>query len=391
MFARQRRSFRTAAGLMTIGMLALSGCSSSSNSDSSSGSPSGSQTASLRAMKTDLATFSGQVTDLPRVTPVPKASSLHGKTVWWVPLGSAVDAGIGPTLKTALDKLGVRLHTCNGNFLPTTVAGCLQQASSQGADAVMTGYVDYKSIPTAFDSLAARGIPVLLAGAVNNSGRKQTAAFAFADTTSILKRAARTQLEAAIVGSGGKGRLLWVGSSDSAQLASITTYARSFVHDHCSGCSFDQFSINSASLPKLTSQASAELTSHAGTNYVLTEIDPFTPLVVQAIKTAGLQDKVKVIGTGPLPDTLLDLQKGDSPLVADTGISNSYETWAFTESLVQMMTGVVPPAQVQTIYRLFDSSNAKGLPATAKAYTTVEWFASKSAVASSYATAWGVS
>ena len=387
MFARRRRGVRMAAGLVTAGVLAMTGCSSS---NSSSGSLSGPQDASLTAMKADLDRFSGLVTALPTVAPVPKASSLRGKTVWWVPLGSAVDAGIGPTLNKALGKLDVQVRTCNGNFLPTTVAGCLQQAGNEHADAVMTGYVDYKSIPTAFVSLAARGIPVLLAGAVNDSGKEQTVKFAFADTTSILQRAARTQLEAAVVGSGGKGRLLWVGSSDSAQLSSMTDYARAFVKENCSACSFDDFSINSASLPKLASQAAAQLTSHPDTDYVLTLIDPFTPPVIQAVKTIGLQDRVKVIGTGPLPDTLLELQNGNSPLVADTGISNAYQTWAFTESLVQMMTGIVPPTQVQTIYRLFDSSNAEGLRAIPDAYTTVEWFANESAVATSYASAWGV-
>lgn len=396
MYSQRRRSYGSAAGLLTFAALALAGCGSSSDtssSDTSSSSP-GSSTSvealSLPEMQADLDKYSNLVTELPPVTPVPDAASLRGKTVWWVPLGPPVDAGIGGTLKEAFGKLGVNVHTCDGKFLPTTVASCLEQAGNQNAAAVMTGYVDYKSIPTAFDSLVSKGIPVLLAGAINNSGKAQTAKFAFADTTDILKRLARTQLEVAITASKGKANLMWVAFDDSAQLSSITDYTESFVKKNCLKCSFNTIRTNSAGLPKLNSQTGAALAAHPDTDYVLVQVDPAATSVLQAIQTAGRQSELKVIGAGPTVDTLLKLQSGNTPLIADSGVSNAYETWAFTQSLVQMMTGIVPPEQVQSIYRLFTPDNVKGLSATPTAYGTVDWFASSGDVASSFADAWGV-
>jgi ABC-type sugar transport system substrate-binding protein len=384
-----RKHLLATVALIGAATLALAGCSSTSTPGSGS-STAGSTSASLSALKADLAKYTGLVTDLPKVGAVSGASSLSGKTVWWVPLGPPIDSSNGPAIRDGLGRLGITVHTCDGNFLPTTVASCLQQAGTAHPAAVITGYVDYKSIPTAFDTLASQGVPILLAGAVNDSGKAQSAKFAFGDTTTIQTTAARLQLESAIVRSNGKANILWVGFTDSTQLTKITTYAQSFVKSNCPGCTFTAISTNSASLTKLPSEAGAALTANPNTDYVLPQVDPGTPPVVQAIQTAGLQSKVKVIGSGLSAETLASLQAGNTPIVAVPGLSYAYEGWSFDEALVQMLTGKAPQAQIPSIYRVFTADNAKGLSATGADFGTVKWFASTSAVESSFLKAWGV-
>lgn len=390
----QRRCGRGLAAGTVLSSLALVLAACGSTSDGSGpdgGSGSDTKSSTVATMKTELAQLEQVVTDLPAVTPVPDAGSVKGKTVWWIPLGTQVDASFGPSINEAFASVGITVHTCDGKFLPTTVASCLEQAANQKADAVVTGYVDYKSVPTAFDALASKGIPVLLAGATNNSGKEQSTEFAFADTADIAKRAARTQLEKAIADSDGKGRLLWVGIEDSAQLKAITSYAKSFVEKECSGCTWEQVTTTSASLNKLPSQVGATLTANPDVDQVVVQIDPAVPGVIQAIKTSGKQDDVSVIGSGPLPDTLLTLQSGDSPLSAISGSSLRYEAWSFTGSMLQMLTGTVPPGQITTLHRLFTPENAKGLKATPAGFATADWFADDAAVVSSFTDAWGVS
>lgn len=391
MHKSRRRSLHLATvGLLGLLAIILTGCGSTSGAASGAMSNSGAP-ANLSALAADLAKYSAKITHLPSVAPVRGATSLKGKNVWWVPLGTQVDASFGPTLAVAMTKLGVTLHTCDGKFLPTTVASCLQQAGSQGANAVITGYVDYKAVPTAFDALAAKGIPVLLAGAVNDSGKTQSAKFAFADTSTIAQTSTRLQLESAIVGSGGHANILWVGFTDSAALAAITPYAQSFVAQNCRGCTFKAVTTDSAALGKLSSQVGAELVSNPNTNYVVVQIDPGVPLVTTAIQTVGMQARVKVIGDGALPDTMLTLQRGGSPLVSEPGVSLSYESWAFANSLVQMLTGTVPPAQITSLERVFTRASSKGLSITPAEFGTVDWYADNGAVISSFTRAWGVS
>lgn len=371
--------------------LAMAGCGAGGSDAGADDGDAGGLTPELAEMQTDLDQFMGAVTELPDVAAVEGAAALRGKTVWWIPLGPAVDAGVGPAVDEAFSALGVTVRTCDGEFLPTTVATCLDQAVSQGADGVMTGYVDYRSVPAAFDAVLEAGIPVLLAGATNNSGRPQSVEFAVADTTEILQRAARTQLEAAIVDTQGAGNLVWVGFQDSEQLTAVTDYAASYVAEDCPRCTFEQIDINSASLNRLTSQVGATLTSHPDTDYVLVQVDPGVAPVVQAIRTAGLQTSVKVIGIGPTVETMTSLQNADGPLVADSGVSTTYNGWAFSNSLVQMLSGVVPPEQVQSIYRLFTPETVDGLSVTPEAYATADWFTDSDDLAASFTEAWGVS
>lgn len=389
MSSEQRRRGRLASlAVLSAAVLVLAGCSGSSSGSKPQASTIPSSGKTLSAMKADLASHTGLATSLPTVTAVPKAPSLRGKTIWWVPLGGAVDASFGSALKEATGKLGITVHTCDGKFLPTTVASCLQQASSQNPAAVMTGYVDYKSVPTAFNALEAKGIPVLLAGATNNSGKPQSAKFAFADSNDINESLAKLELEQAITSSHGKAHLLYVAFDDSAQLSAISSYGESFVKANCAQCTFDVLHTNSASLTKLASLVGSGLTSHPNTDYVVVQIDPGVAPVLQAIRTAGLQSKVKVIGAGGLPDTIADLQSGNSPLVADAGVSLAYEVWAFTQSLVQMLTGAVPPAQITSLPRVFTADNVKGL--SPRDFTTLNWYASSDAVISSFTKAWSV-
>jgi len=394
MYSRRSGGYRwVLAGLVGAAMFTVAACGSSgtSGAGATAGTSTSVTSSSIADLQADLAKHSDLVTTLPAVPPVSKASSLRGKTVWWVPLGSAVDASFGGAVRQGLGDLGIQVHTCDGQFLPTTVASCLHQAASQHADAVMTAYVDYKMVPTSFNALASAGIPVLIAGAVNDSDKQQSATFAFADTTQIQEVAARLALEEAIVDSQGSGHLMWVGLTDSSQLTSITDYAEQFVKTNCSGCTFTKIGITSANLPKLASEAGAALTANPDTNYVVVQADTATSSVAQAVQTAGLQSKVKIIGTGPLPDTMADLQASSSPVFADAGVSLQYEGWAMDQSLVQMMTGTVPPEQITSLFRMFTRKNASGLPATADGMMSGQWFADGAAVAKTFTDAWGVS
>ncbi|MGH8961311.1 MAG: hypothetical protein ACRDWT_08900, partial [Jatrophihabitantaceae bacterium] len=180
---RNRVTALSVAALAAVTLLAA--CSSSGNSDSN-GTGTSTQPAAAGASdgasaganvgvayaKAELAKFEGTRDTYGTPVPVADVPSLKGKTIWYVPIGTGVPvlASIGTAMTDALGKLGAKVHVCDGKFQPTTVASCMSTAVTQDASAVVTGFVDYAAAPSAFQSIVAQGIPVLVGGEAPSAG-----------------------------------------------------------------------------------------------------------------------------------------------------------------------------------------------------------------------------
>jgi ABC-type sugar transport system substrate-binding protein len=397
--AQPRRHGRRAiilAGLSVLALLlAACGTTSSAGSGGSSDASTGSGTLSslpsgvADAIKADLAKYSAGVNQDPTVKPVTGAGELKGKTVWYVPIGASVPilAAFGTGLQQALSQLDIKMHTCDGKLLPTDMAACLNEAVTQGADAVVTGYIDYKLIPNAFNNLVAHNIPVLVAGASNDSGKPQTAKMAFYDTTSDVNLTLKLEMESVIANSGGKAKILFVGVLDSPQLVQGSGYARQFVKENCPGCSFTEIDYDTAAITQVPSKVSAALIANPGTTYVVDESDAAGPGTLQGLEAAGYAHKVKMAGTNADLDGLQRIKAG-SVQFADVGASPIYFGWLFADGIVTMLTGALPVAYLDEV-RVFTKDNVADLELTPAAYATNSWYGSND-FESGFRTAWGL-
>lgn len=369
-------------------------CSSGSAGSTSSGAagatPGTSASTTIAAAQADLAKFTTGVSNYATIPPVAGLSALKGKTVWYVPIGSAVPIlnAFGVGTQGALAKLGINFHTCDGKFLPTTIASCLNQAASQGADGVVTGYVDYKLVPTAFDNLVAHHIPVLVAGEANDSGKPDSATMAFDDTTPTIEVLQKLDDEAVIADSNGKAKILFVGVTDSPQTLDGAAYSKQFFKDNCPDCTFNEIDYNTASLNKVPSQVSAALISHPDTTYVVVELDAAGANAVSGIQTAGFTNKVKLASTNGGLDALQRIKAGQVQFV-DVGVSATYLGWQFTDGIARMMVGRLPASGLG-IVRVFAKTNVDALTLTPDAYASGAWYGSD-AYQQNFLTAWGVS
>lgn len=390
--------------------LAVSACGSSSTSSPNAGASTsttastgkGSSTApgattspaaaggDFAALKADVAKYTGPVASYSTIKPVSGLAALKGKTIWYVPIGSAVPIlnAFGVGMQGALAKLGIQFHTCDGKFLPTTIAACLDQAATQGADGVVTGYIDYKLVPTAFDNLVSHHIPVLIAGEANDTGKPDSPALAFDDTSPSINELQKLNDESVIIDSAGKAKILFIGVTDSPQTLGAAAYSKTFFADNCSGCTFTEIDYNTASLARVPSQVSAGLIAHPDTTYVISELDASAANAYSGIQTAGYTNKVKLSGTNGGLDSLQRIKAGQTQTV-DAGTSPSYLGWQFTDGIVRMMTGGLPVNGLG-IFRLFNSTNVGSLTLTPAAYLTNAWYGSD-AFENTFETAWGIS
>jgi ribose transport system substrate-binding protein len=396
---RHRSYARRALAAACIGAVTLvaaacssSGSGGSSSNSGSSGSSSGSGSGSsseLTAANADLTQYTKQVASYAAQQQISAVSGLKGKTVWYIPIGASVPilAAFGSGVQQALAKVGITTHVCDGKFLPTNAASCISQAETDGADGVVTGYIDYASMPTSFNSLVSHHIPVLIAGEAPDGGKTSNAQLAFFNAIGTLDLMQKLDMDAVIADSKGKAHIVYLGVTDSPQTLDGANYGKQYLTSHCSGCQLTEITYNTASINKVPSQVSSALISHPDTTYVVDELDAAAQYSVQGIQSAGYANKVKLAATNGALDSLQRINSGTVQFV-DVGTSPIYEGWQFAGGILAMMEGHTPTF-TPGIVRVFNADAVKGLTLTPAAYTTNAWYGSN-AYEQTFLKAWGV-
>ena len=392
-----------AAVVLAVGACSSSGSSSSSSSaDSASSATAAASSASassaasasaagISAMSSQLAKYSAAVTSFAPVSPVSGVSALKGKTVWYIPIGEAtpLTSAIGTNMTAALGQAGIKVHLCDGQFLPTDIATCMAQAITGGAAGVVTGYVDYAALPTAFNSLVSHHIPVFVGGEPADGGKTSSAQLGFDDPAATMDLEQTLLIESVIAHSDAKANILYVGNSDSASTEDAAAYAKSVAAKQCPTCTFTEIDYNTADLSKLPSQVSAALIAHPSTTYVVTELDPANASAVEGVQSAGYTNKVTLASAGGDLDVVQRVRAGHE--MVDVALSPAYDGWQYADGIIRMLTGHNPaPAETLSLARVLTTANTASLALTPTAYANNGWFGNTS-YEQAYLKAWGVS
>src|SRR5436305_8610075 len=112
-----RRAVTTVSALAGATVL-VAGCGSSGTSGTSASS--GASSAGVTQAKAVVGKLSQPTTSFKAPGPAIDASSLHGKSVWYIPISLQAPAfAIGnDSLKTALGKVGITEHSCSADANP---------------------------------------------------------------------------------------------------------------------------------------------------------------------------------------------------------------------------------------------------------------------------------
>lgn len=397
---RSRSALRMGvAGVAAVALLAAAGCSSSGKSGGSGSSSTGGTVAAgssaapaggggLAAAKADIAKFTNAVTQYPAIKTVSGVSALKGKTVWYIPIGSVpILTAFGVGITAALKAAGITTHICDGKFVPTSMATCLNEAVTQGAAGVIGGYIDYQLVRSAYDNVVAHHIPALVAGEAPSAGMTSTPSLAFYDETGLGNQGQKLDMEAVMADSDGKAKILYVGVTDSATTRANAAYAKSFIGANCSGCTFKEIDYNTSSLNKVGSQVSAALISNPDTTYVVNELDSGSGATIAGIQSAGFTNKVKLASASGNLDALQRIHTG-SLQVVDVGESPVFSGWRYADGIIRMLAGQVPVV-ADGVLRVFNKSNVGALTLTPDVYSTNSWYGSD-AYMQTFTTAWGV-
>jgi ribose transport system substrate-binding protein len=392
-----RRSTLAVAGATILTATALTACSSSNSTGGTGGSTgalaggtvSKSASDGVAHANAQIAKFKQERQHYGTPAKVANVPDLKGKTVWYVPIGTSVPVlkTMGTAIDQAMSKLGANVHVCDGKFTPTTVAQCMSDAGTHGAAAVITGFVDYKSVPSAFQSLAAKGIPTLVAGEAKPAGVKANKNLGFFDTTPLTHQAYQLMADAVIADSKGKATVLQIELTDSATTVSNTTASNEEFSKYCADCKVTTVSTTTADIAKLGSLISAKLSANPGTNYVLIPQDAFLQAALPGLQSSGFINKVKIVTAG---GSTAGLQSTKSKQIAyNIGQGAIEQGWAIADAGVRLMSNATVTPETDGPVRVFTPENVKPLQLTDANYNSSVWYGGD-AWQQDFLTAWGV-
>jgi ribose transport system substrate-binding protein len=387
---RRTRGFALAATSAALATL-LGACAQDSVKDKEPTGTAADSEAGIEQAASLLESWAAPLTDYPEEPALSAPVDMAGKTVHIVALGDQIPVihGVAVGLQDALAEVGATGKICDGKFNPTAVADCLKSAGDQGADAVVSLFVDYAMAGTAFDALADQGVKVLVGGVEPSGGRESDDTLAFYDNTGRVDALYEAMSVSAVANGGADAQLLWLKLMDSTTTRSASDKGIAKAHELCPTCGIATAEFTTANLDKLPSAVSAALVSNPKTNLLIVPVDSFVPPALQGVQSAGFGDKVKVISSS---SDLAGLQRiKDGQQVSDLGTPVIYEGWKYANGLMQLMAGdevaAVEPEDMVT--RDFNADNIGELDLTTEAYFTPDWFGDD-AFKQGFLTAWGV-
>jgi ribose transport system substrate-binding protein len=382
---------RVAAVLAAVAAIALlAACSSGTDTTAATGDTGGTSSSDgVAYARAQLAKYSATRDTYGTPVALSTVPDLHGKTVWYVPIGTGVPVltTIGTQMREALGKLGASVHVCDGKFQPTTIASCMNTAATQGASAVVTGFVDYSAAPSAFQNLVSKGIPVLVGGEPVSGGATPGENLGFFDPSGLTQQAFKLMSDAAIADSNGSANVLVVRLTDSSVTTKNNEVGIDELKKYCTKCKITTVDTLTASMNKLGSTIGAKLAANPDTNYLLLPQDAFLQAALPGIQSAGFTSKLKVIAPGGTAAGLQAVKAGQ--IAYNIGQGAVYNGWGFADATVRLLAGAEIQPENDGAIRIFTKDNVSSLDLSGASYNSTAWYGGDQ-WQKDFLTAWGV-
>jgi ribose transport system substrate-binding protein len=368
-----RRTTLPKAGTAAFAAMLMAACSPGTTSDngSSSSSSSGANSA-LAEVQADLDTAMKARDSFAVPGDAVDPSALKGKTVYYIPLTAqnSVFQLYGKKIGEALDSVGVDLQVCDGGANPSQIGGCLDQAMSAKAAAIVTDSIPYGMAGNAIDAARQAGIPVIIANQVADAQHPadKTLAYVNAPTSKMVASVADWM----IVDSGGKASVVLQKVTDNPSTVAWGKAGEKEFADRCPDCTVVVNEISASNFPLIPSSTSSALLSNPDTDYVLSEFEVFVQPTLGGIQQSPNAAKIQV-GSAAASLDGLKMVAGGNLLHADVAQNFRYQGWATADAVFRMVAAQKVP-EYDVSYRLFTAKNIGDIKVTADAEASGEWF-----------------
>jgi ribose transport system substrate-binding protein len=385
-----------APGVTLTAAALLAACSSSSSSSTSASSSTGasSSPAATSSASAGVAAAQKMVTQLEGTTsayPVPTAdvsgvSKFAGKTVFYIPLDAHIPGFVvtAATMKTALEKAGLKFQECDGQGNPSAIASCVSQAQGVNAAGIVLDAIPYGMAQNALDSAKGKGIPIVIADQYSQ-GAQSTNQVAYVQ--GVVDQPSQIAYWL-IASSGGKASAIIGEEEDSPSSIAYVQNALPVFKQDCPDCHIVVKPITaSMSDQQITASVTSNVQTDPTAQYYYTEFEDSLQDTVSGIQAAGKASSVGIAVAGGSVNGL-GLLKDGQLVKAVVAVDQPYAGWALTDEVLRMMTKSGPVTETFPS-RLFDATNIGSIQVTSAAQDSGVWFGDDSYQAS-FEKLWGV-
>jgi ribose transport system substrate-binding protein len=328
------------AGLLgAVALAAVAGCSSSSASpDGSAGDDT--KAAQVAAAQKSSAPFLKPATELNIDTPLTAAPE-KGKRVFWLEGNNGGAAPITPGFKAATAALGWTLTTLSYDPAdPQSASSALQQAVSQKADFIASSGLEAALLGEGLEAAKKARIPVFQIATLDEAGEAANGIYAVVNRSEQIRSNMAGMAAYTVAESGAGAKVLNVTLPDYKILATAADDYRDSLKKACTACTYDQLGISlqefvSGGVP---SQVVSYLQTHADVNYLMLSLGALSTGIDQALQTAGLTQRVKVIGAAPALANVQNLIDGKES--AWILLPEALQAWYVVDAMARFSLGM---------------------------------------------------
>jgi ribose transport system substrate-binding protein len=356
-----RRTYRQNICMATIvvAVTLVAGCSSSSQSGtapSSPGTPSSNGAKAAAAKVADamkLPSFDGN--------PAFDMAALKGKTVTVLLSSSAVPfvANIGKGVQEAANIVGWSATIVDGKGSVTEWSRVVTQAVSQKVDAIITVGASPAAMKPAVALAKDAGIPVVDALTADQE-KDPLVPGTFAHVSISFYDSGALQADYVIANGTPDAHILVFGDNEFPGEVTRVQGMKDEFTKLCPGCQVDVQDTQVAKLATdLSSTTQTLLRRDPKIAWVLPTYDAQALYIIPGIKSAGLANKVKVVGSDAVASNLSLVAKDDVQ-VADVGEPAGWSGWAAVDMMGRALSKG-PVVSPKIPLRMFTAENLKGI------------------------------
>jgi ribose transport system substrate-binding protein len=273
------------------------------------------------------------------VTTPLEAAPAAGKTFFWLQCELPICEKIGGGVKDAVEAAGWNFETLV--FKASDPGSGVQSAVQQSPDAIGITGIPSAAIKSQLKEAADAGIPVVTCAPGPEEPSPTTYAAICSQTTGPD---GENLAKWAIKDSGGDAHMVMVTIPAFPSLQTTVDGMNSVLDEHCPNCSSGELDLTVDDLAggQVASKLVAYLQSNPDTNYVVFNFGDLEFGVPEALKAAGFEDKVKLIGNGAGPQQFQALIDGgmDAAWVAYPAV---YSGWEMVDAALRLVDGGTLP------------------------------------------------